>query len=380
MKTTNACWMVSLTVSRVLTMTIRKWLSWIQSYTAFLLGWRERRRSFAMVCISCLSQGSPTLCNGYGTLWRHYGWRECYVYGQHRFRAQPHVRRILSSHNASSRSWWRKMVSQRHQWPSSAPCQLRLGFPHQYWWSLIQPPLLRFVWRHRKARDYSGPTLDAMVCCWYFLQSLGRCPTSPMGKWWEEVHETQASPPYTTDTLHTVMSNRISPKCWSSSFTGMSALSYSWRGIGIGQRLGKLDMGAQPKPRFIEGAPVPILGCMISCLAGLATYDDDFTEHSKLILPPETYDSTLHTAIYAAPAHSTPITTSWMTHALAPTCEFLTLSNASTNLSTTKSNLFQCTCLILLARNSNQLRFLNYLLYHWTPQLTPNSSQQCDWL
>jgi hypothetical protein len=53
-------------------------------------------------------------------------------------------------------------------------------------------------------------------------------------------------------------------------------------------------MGAQPKPQLSEGAPILVLGHTISCLAGIATYDDDeYLECSKLLLPPERYDSIL---------------------------------------------------------------------------------------
>ena len=53
---------------------------------------------------------------------------------------------------------------------------------------------------------------------------------------------------------------------------------------------------------------------MISCLAGIVTYDDDENlECSKILFPPDTYDSLLHTAIYAAPAHTAPVQSSWMT-------------------------------------------------------------------
>ena len=62
---------------------------------------------------------------------------------------------------------------------------------------------------------------------------------------------------------------------------------------------------------------------MISCLAGLATYDDEFIDQTRLILPPETYDSLLRTAIYAAPTDSSLITTSWTTRVLAPSPRFL---------------------------------------------------------
>jgi hypothetical protein len=77
-------------------------------------------------------------------------------------------------------------------------------------------------------------------------------------------------------------------------------------------------MGAQPKPQPSEGAPVPILGHLISCLARMATYDNDFVERSKLILPPESFDSILRMMIYAAPANTTLIDTPWTTCAWAP--------------------------------------------------------------
>ena len=68
-------------------------------------------------------------------------------------------------------------------------------------------------------------------------------------------------------------------------------------------------MGAQSKPPPIEGAPVPILGCTISCLAGFATYNEDLIECSKLIFPPESYDPLLRTMIHASPMF--PISTPW---------------------------------------------------------------------
>jgi len=58
---------------------------------------------------------------------------------------------------------------------------------------------------------------------------------------------------------------------------------------------------------------------MISCLAGIITYDDDENlERSKILFPPDTYDSLLCRAIYAAPAHTTLVQSSWTTQALAP--------------------------------------------------------------
>ena len=68
-------------------------------------------------------------------------------------------------------------------------------------------------------------------------------------------------------------------------------------------------MGTQSKPPPIEGAPIPILGHPISCLAGFATYDEDLIECSKLIFPPESYDHLLHTMIHTSCA--SPISTSW---------------------------------------------------------------------
>ena len=68
-------------------------------------------------------------------------------------------------------------------------------------------------------------------------------------------------------------------------------------------------MGAQSEPQSIEGAPIPIFGRTISCLAGFATYDDDLIERLRLIFPPESYDSLLRTMIHAAPA--SPISTPW---------------------------------------------------------------------